>query len=131
MARSKPAFARGSRAWGHCARTGDRVLLRDLVRDGRTGLPVTRQARESRHPQERPNPIYDPQALRNPSPNRDHVGYTVTWPTGDFARLWETYDPLVLSFHLASVVPFTDVLNVVSGGNNVVNGADNVIVGPS
>ena len=33
-------YARGKRAWGECAKSGRRLLLKDMVRDGYTGLLV-------------------------------------------------------------------------------------------
>ena len=87
---ARRAYARGDRAWGRCARTGERVLLKDLVRDGQTGLLVTREAYEPKHPQEKPpRNIFDPQTLRRPAPDNDVTGaFTTamfTWDPGSIA----------------------------------------------
>ena len=87
---ARRAYARGDRAWGRCARTGERVLLKDLVRDGQTGLLVTREAYEPKHPQEKPpRNIFDPQTLRRPAPDNDVTGTfttaTFTWDPGSIA----------------------------------------------
>ena len=39
-------------AYGECARSGDRVALTDLVRDGQTGMLVRSSWFEPRHPSE-------------------------------------------------------------------------------
>lgn len=106
MARGR--FARGRRAWGYDQRSGRRVLLRELVRDGETGLLVTREEYDPRHPLEKVKPLVDPEALRRPSPDLDRPGYTVSWPTAPFDDLSMTNPPLVVGFHLAQIRPSTE-----------------------
>lgn len=85
------SYARGSRAWGQDARTGERHLLRELVPDGQTrGLLVSRQAFEPRHPQEGVPDVYDPTILQNPAPNQDRPIIEIVLPTVDNI----TFDPL-------------------------------------
>jgi hypothetical protein len=97
------AYARGTRAWGYDARTGERLLLRDMVKDGNTGLPVSRRSYEPKHPQETPVSVFDPQVLRRPAPDNDAPIYTVSWPTGDWTQLWTTYPPFTLGFVLGLI----------------------------
>lgn len=64
------SYARGTRAWGICQRSGARFLLRDLIEDGRyPGLLVHPTWWEDKHPQETPVDVSDPIALRRPSPD--------------------------------------------------------------
>ncbi len=71
------AFAKGSKAFGFCDRTGFRYPLRDLVRqieDGRwNGLLVGRDVVDQDQPQLKLGDVNanDPQALRNPRPDLD------------------------------------------------------------
>lgn len=64
------AYAQGTKAWGECARSGRKMLLRDMVEDqDLPGLMVDPAWREPQHPQERPvRDIADPIALRRPAP---------------------------------------------------------------
>jgi len=82
-------FAVGKIAWGLCDRCGQRQYLRELtdqiVDQKKTGLLVCSVCLDVDHPQLRlgKTPIYDPQALRNPRPdkrtdvvdNKQFVGY--------------------------------------------------------
>lgn len=77
---ARRGYARGTKAWGHDARTGERTLLRNLVRDGQTGLPVLPKNWEPRHPQEIPVYVEDPEALRAPAPNLDQQLYIAPMP---------------------------------------------------
>lgn len=62
-------YARGRRAWGICQRSGKRVLLNELVRDGHSPeLLVAPEWWEPRHPQEFPPPMDEAIALYRPSP---------------------------------------------------------------
>lgn len=63
-------FARGSRAWGECARSGKRMLLKDMVEDPRTGLLVAPDWAEPLDPRP-PTDIYDGVALHRPAPDLD------------------------------------------------------------
>lgn len=77
-------YARGKSAWGYCARSGKRALLKDLIPDGHyPNLLVLPDWWEPKHPQEKPARVFDPVALRRPSPNRDRPGHTITFPTLD------------------------------------------------
>ena len=70
----KGTYARGSRAWGICQRSGTRYLLRELVEDGRyPGLLVHPDWWEGKHPQETPVDVSDPIALRRPSPDNSII----------------------------------------------------------
>lgn len=62
-------YAKGKRAWGICGRSGRKMLLRDMVMDGRyPNLKVDPDWYESRHPQETLPRVEDPVALYRPSP---------------------------------------------------------------
>jgi len=62
-------YARGRKAWGICQRSGQRVLLDRLVRDGHNpGLLVAPEWWEPKHPQEFPPPMDEAIALYRPSP---------------------------------------------------------------
>lgn len=64
-------YARGDRAYGYSERSDFRTPYRLLVRDGQTGLLVTRDEYEPQHPQEFPViDVSDPIALRDPLPNK-------------------------------------------------------------
>ena len=69
------AFAHGDKAWGHCDRCGFRYLLKELRKEW-THLLVCRDCFDP-EPQELKrnarSKIYDPQALRNPRPDKDDV----------------------------------------------------------
>jgi hypothetical protein len=66
---SRHRYAKGTRAWGICQRSGARYLLSDLIEDGRIpGLLVHPSWYEPFQQQERPIDVSDPQALRDPSP---------------------------------------------------------------
>lgn len=67
-------WARGARAWGQCARSGKRMLLRDMVADGYIkGLRVAPDEYDPPHPQERFTPLIDAQFVRNPAPDLDRA----------------------------------------------------------
>lgn len=64
------AFARGSKAWGISDRSGFRYRLKDMKREW-TGALVGPDEFEPKHPQLYPPKVGpDPQALRNPRPDR-------------------------------------------------------------
>lgn len=64
-------YARGRRAYGMCARSGRRMLLRDMVEDPFTGLLVDPAWAEP--PLMRPpTDIIDAIALRRPTADLDH-----------------------------------------------------------
>lgn len=62
-------YARGMHAWGICGRSGRKMLLRDMVFDGRyPNMRVDPAWYEARHPQETLPRVEDPIALYAPSP---------------------------------------------------------------
>lgn len=62
-------YARGTRAWGICGRSGRKMLLRDMVFDGRyPNMRVDPAWFEGKHPQEYLPKIDDPIALWRPAP---------------------------------------------------------------
>lgn len=70
-----PRYAKGSRAWGECRRSGKRLLLRDMVRDGQfPNMLVAPDWYEPRHPQERLISAGDGVALYNPAPETGGEG---------------------------------------------------------
>jgi len=78
VARARRRYAKGNNAWGECAKSGQRTLLKNLVRDGdNPNLLVLPSEYDPPHPQEKPLNAFDPQTLRYPSPKRDKIGATV------------------------------------------------------
>lgn len=69
-------YARGSRAYGECARSGQRMLLHDMVRDPRTGLLVAPDWAEPPDPRP-PTDLNDGIALADPAPDLDKANYGV------------------------------------------------------
>ena len=73
------SYAKGSKAFGYCDRTGFRYDLKDLVRQIEdqqwNGLLVGRDVADKDHPQLRLGDVdaNDPQALRNPRPDKEIV----------------------------------------------------------
>jgi len=62
-------YAKGSRAWGICGRSGRKMLLKDMVFDGRyPNMRVDPEWYEDKHPQEYMPKVEDPTALWRPSP---------------------------------------------------------------
>ena len=85
-------YAAGNKAFGISDRSGVRYRLRDMKKEW-NGLLVGPDEFEPKHPQlEAPNVSADPQALRNPRPDRaeslrvfvftDQVGLPVQGPRG-------------------------------------------------
>lgn len=65
-------MTRRSHATGYCQRSGDRVLLSELVHDGyRKNLLVTKEMRDIAHPQERPVSVVERLHLDDPAPQND------------------------------------------------------------
>lgn len=70
------AFATGKLAWGLCDRCGQQYLLRELkdqvIDQRKSGLLVCHVCLDIDHPQLQlgKTPIFDPQALRNPRPDK-------------------------------------------------------------
>lgn len=64
-------YAPGRKAWGECARSGRRMLLKDMTFDGRyPNLRVDPAWREEKHPQENLPKVSDGIALFRPAPQR-------------------------------------------------------------
>lgn len=62
-------YAKGTKAWGICGRSGKKMLLEDMVFDGRfPNLRVDPDWYEDKHPQEFLPKVEDPTALYRPSP---------------------------------------------------------------
>lgn len=69
-------YAVGSRAFGMCARSNRKMLLRDMVRDPLTGLPVDPDWAEP--PLQRPPmDITDGVVLQDPAPDLDQIGTVI------------------------------------------------------
>jgi hypothetical protein len=70
-------YAKGKFAVGECARSGRKMLLKDMVSDGYyPSLVVDPAWYEGKHPQESLPEIEDPVALWRPAPERDQVNST-------------------------------------------------------
>lgn len=62
-------YAKGSHAWGICGRSGQKMLLKNMVFDGRfPNMRVHPDWWEDKHPQEYMPKVEDPTALYRPSP---------------------------------------------------------------
>jgi len=95
-------FARGDKAWGECARSGRRLLLRDMVQDGRyPGMLVDPDWWEGEHPQEKPVKVDDPVALRRPAP--EHVVLEAGVP----GSMWDIESETIRAALLQPVLPFS------------------------
>ena len=71
---SRGAYARGKWALGECARSGRKMLLRNMVADGYyPNLIVDPHWYEPKHPQESLPSLKDPVSLFRPAPDRDQV----------------------------------------------------------
>lgn len=90
-------FAAGKRAIAACDRCGFRVKLLDLreltIRTKKTNLMVCRACWEPDHPQlmQGMYPVNDPQALRNPRPDRAYEtsGTNIAGGVGEGSRVTE------------------------------------------
>lgn len=91
-------YAKARRAFGFCDKTGFRYPLKDLVdeiKDGvRTGFKVGKDVVDPDHPQNFLGrvKINDPQALRDPRPDRFKEPVTFSYPALDGQTL-EPYGP--------------------------------------
>ena len=72
---ARGAYAKGKWALGECARSGRKMLLRNMIADGYyPNLIVDPGWYEPKHPQEAMPSLKDPTALFRPAPDRDLVG---------------------------------------------------------
>lgn len=72
------AWAKGKWAVGECARSGRKMLLRNMIADGYyPNLIVDPRWYEPKHPQESLPSVRDPTSLFRPAPERDMVGATI------------------------------------------------------
>jgi len=72
------AYAKGKWALGECARSGRKMLLRNMVADGYyPNLIVDPEWYEPKHPQESLPKVRDPVALFRPAPERDQSGAVI------------------------------------------------------
>lgn len=99
MSQGNVPYARGSRAWGECARSGKKMLLKNMVEDPLTHLLVDPAWAEP--PLMRPAvDIIDGTALERPAPDLDAIeqgttifmGTIFDWATGEAMPLpWAYY----------------------------------------
>ena len=65
-------FAKGKNALGICARSGRKMLLKDMIPDPyKPGLMVDPAWADIKHPAERPIKLRDNTALKRPAPDVD------------------------------------------------------------
>lgn len=94
---------RGSVAVGECGRSGQKMLLKDMVEDGYyPGLLVHPGWYEGRHPQEEFWAVFDNPALEHPMPENDMKNHTVRWPLFD-NDTFMTVPPAVATFFTGNV----------------------------
>ena len=80
-------YARTHKTWGYCARSGRRMLLKDMVRDGYDeGLLVDPKYYDPPHPQEKLKPIDDPVSVYRPAPDLDKPAFKFMFPVYDLAN---------------------------------------------
>lgn len=72
------AYAKGKWAVGECARSGRKMLLRNMIADGYyPNLIVDPEWYEPKHPQESLPSVRDPTTLFRPAPERDQIGASI------------------------------------------------------
>ncbi len=81
-------YARGSKAWGICERSGRKMLLRDMVYDGEwPDMRVHPDEYDPQHPQEYIPDEYDPESLWDPTTDLDKAqadAGAINFPMFDF-----------------------------------------------
>lgn len=94
---ARRTYARGDKAWGYCQRSGKRMLLKELVRDGHDeNLLVAPEWYEPEHPQERLPEVSDPVTLRRPSVRNEAWSLTLNMPHYDLSND-VSYGPLTIA----------------------------------
>lgn len=74
-------YAKGRKAWGYCQRSGKRMLLNELVRDGHDeNLLVAPEWYEPKHPKESLPAVEDPVTLYRPAPRTEAWNVTLLLP---------------------------------------------------
>lgn len=93
-------YARGNAAWGTCAKSGQRMLLNDMVQDPFSGLLVHPDWAEPKLPLP-PTDLQDAVVLARATPDLDKAmtateidfGEAWNWGSGEpFAPLWSSTD---------------------------------------
>lgn len=65
-------YARGSKAWGLCERSGKKMLLKDMMYDGEwPDMLVSPDEYDPQHPQEYIPDEFDPETLYDPTTDLD------------------------------------------------------------
>lgn len=84
-----------SQAWGQCGKSGQRMLLADMVEDGYyPGMLVHPDWYEQPDQARQRVPLFDKESLKRPAPSNDHQNHTVRFPLFDFDT-FEAAPPLV------------------------------------
>jgi hypothetical protein len=107
-------YAVGRKAYGECARSGRRMLLRYMVEDPRTGLLVDPAWAERSDPRP-PTDLDDGIALFRPAPDLDQSQIAVTVRIGRMINL-DTGD---MMRPLAMICDFDNPLPLVGGSPSV------------
>jgi len=100
-------FARGKKAYGFSERTGFRVPVNKLVRDGQTGILVEPEEYDPYHPQAIPlGPVSDAVSLYRPVPDSVIPQLTINLPGSTDAPEFASGDRLsgILSITKPEVV---------------------------
>jgi hypothetical protein len=93
-------YARGSRAWGMCARSNRKMLLNDMVRDPLTDLLVDPDWAEP--PLMRPpTDITDGVALEHPAPDLDRIGTQIVVGAIFDISTGEPFRPLYAKYEMS------------------------------
>lgn len=118
-------YARGSRAWGICDRTGFRYALKDLVYEynngTRTGRRIGRDMVDPDHPQNFVGKVRtnDPMSLWDPRPDpRDDAGLFGFDPVGNPAN-YMTLAPGTVSIVITTVNDLTGPLDLGGGDGDL------------
>lgn len=128
-------YAKGDQAWGECARSGRRMLLKDMVADGYyPDLIVDPAWREERQPQEHLPGISDPEALYRPAPEDlpaptspvltgTGIATGIQFPISFSNSQQVGTDPLVQRYHGYGHDPFPGA--VLNGAGTLISGGVN------
>lgn len=92
-------YAAGRRAYGYCARSGQRLLLREMVEDPRTGLLVAPDWAEPVDPRP-PTDLIDGIALHRVAPDPDRIGTMAYIGTGSDPATGGPLRPLCALFEM-------------------------------
>jgi hypothetical protein len=108
-----------NQTWGECAKSGKRMYLKDMVRDGYyPGLLVHPGWYEPPTEENERVPIFDRESITNPAPILEQKNHTVYFPLFDFDT-FEVVPPLVGYSEIGNITPV--VMGTPSGLSSTMN----------